>query len=190
MIWELEKNVEVYVLMEELIKKHHQHLAEAKIVLYACEKVKSKGQNIVLAEAAKASTKMKASMNADFTITIYTVPWSDLTPEQKRACLDHELCHCEAAREPEVEVVGRGRNGKDKTKIIKDKYGRTQFTDKIKRGEDGEAKWVLKPHNLEEFRDIVSRHGIWDEAIRNFKEVLDKKDASDNATKKEQSTNN
>lgn len=38
--------------------------------------------------------------------------------------------------------------------------------------EDGEVKYSLRSHDLEEFNEIVLRHGEWKEDIRNFHEQL------------------
>jgi len=173
-IWELEDNSELYTMLHGLIGRYHSHLEEAKIVLYACDKNKNRANKVIIADASKASTKMKASTNADFTITVYMTPWSDLNMNQKKACLDHELCHCGVHYEPVKEAVGGTRGGRQRFKVVRDEYGRVQYTNEIKRDENGEPKWRLLPHDLEEFRDIVARHGIWDEDIQSFKEVLDR----------------
>jgi len=177
-IWELEQDSPAYQIARELISRYHHHLAEAKIVLYASDKNKVKCNKVTCAEASKASSKMKASTNADFTITLFMTPWSDLNGDQKKACMDHELTHCGVHYEPVTEQVGTARrSGRARTKVVRDEYGRVQYTDTIKRDtETGEPKWRLYPHDLEEFRDIVQRHGIWDESIQSFKEALDSRD--------------
>lgn len=172
-IWELEQDSAVYQKLTNLISRCHQHLAEAKIVLYACDKNKLNGEKVTIAEASKASSKMKASTNADFTITIYMGLWSTLTDTQKEACLDHELMHCGVHYVPVTEQIGTTRRGRAKTRIVKDEFGRTQYTNEIKRDENGVPKWRLITHDLEEFRDIVARHGVWDDSIQAFKDVLD-----------------
>ncbi len=173
-IWELESNLDLYTMLHELIGRYHSRLEEAKIVLYANDKNKNRANKIIIAEASKASSKMKASTNADFTIMVYMTPWSDLNMTQKRACLDHELCHCGVHFEPVKEAAGGTRSGRPRLKVVRDDYGRVQYTNEIKRNENGEPKWRLLPHDLEEFRDIVARHGIWDKDIQSFKEVLDR----------------
>ena len=172
-VWELENNNEAYKTMENLIEKYHKHLKEAKIVIYANDKSKTKGDKVIIAESSKASNKLKASINADFTITLYVDTWSSLSPDQKQACLDHELTHCGVQYEPIREQIGLSKTGKSKTRIVRDEYGRVQYTSDIKRDENGVPKWKLVIHDLEEFRDIVRRHGMWDEDIQRFKEVLD-----------------
>jgi len=173
-IWELDATSELYPMVGRLVERYHSHLSEARITLYANDKNRNKANKIIIAEASKASAKMKASTNADFTLTVYMTPWSDLTMSQKKACLDHELCHCGVHYEPVKEAVGSGRGGRQRFKVVRDEYGRIQYTNEIKRNENGEPKWRLLPHDLEEFRDIVARHGIWDEDIQAFKEVLDR----------------
>ena len=172
-IWEVEQGSENYALMRELIAAHHQILAEAKIIIYCSDKNKIKSNNIIIAEASRASAKMKASVNADFTVTIYAGPWSDLTAEQKKACMDHELMHCGVHYEPVKEVVGRSRTGTPRMKVVKDEHGRTQYTNEVKRTEDGIPKWKLIDHDLEDFYDIVHRYGLWNENLRSFKQAMD-----------------
>lgn len=174
-IWELPKECFEYNILSEMIEKYHHHLKEAKIILYGCDKNKVDGNMVRFADASKASNKMKASVDADFTITLYMMPWGDLSIEQKKACMDHELNHCGVHYEPYKEQVGSSKRGKPRFKVVKDDYGRKQFTDEIKRDENGIPKWRLVPHDLEEFRDIIARWGCWDDSIQAFKDVLNKK---------------
>lgn len=176
-IWELESNSSIYTMMNELIERYHPHLSESKIILYANEKNKLKSNHVIIASASKASSRLRASTEADFTITIHMMPWGDLSESQKRACLDHELSHCGVHYEPVKEQVGTSRNGRPRMKVVRDSYGRIQYTDEIKRDpETGKPKWRLITHDLEEFRDIVDRHGVWDSSLQSFQEVLRRKD--------------
>lgn len=173
-IWEMEQSSPVYDMLTRLIRRNHQHLAEAKIVLYCCDKLKLRGDHVVIAEAKKASPMLKASTNADFTVTFYMMPWGDLDSNQKEACFDHELFHCGVAYEPVKEQVGMSASGKQKWKVVKDEYGRKQYTNTIERDENGEPKWRIIPHDLEEFRDVVERYGMWDENLQQFKQAIDR----------------
>lgn len=99
----------------------------------------------------------------------------------KRACLDHELAHCGVHYEPVKEQIGTTRGGKPRLKVVRDSYGRIQYTNEIKRNQEtGEPKWRLITHDLEEFRDIVARHGVWDESLQSFKQILDNVKDTDN----------
>ena len=175
-MWELEQDNPIYTIMNRLVSSYHSHLAEAKIVIYASDKNRTKANRIVIADASKAPAKLKASTNADFTITLYMTPWGDLNVEQRDACLDHELSHCGVHYEPCQEQVGQSRQGRPRMQVVRDEYGRIQYTNEIKRDENDEPKWRLLPHDLEEFGDVVERHGRWDEAIQSFSEALNRSD--------------
>lgn len=172
-MWELEHNSQPYKIMNTMIQKNHPHLQEAKIILYATDRNRLRANNVVVASASRAPAKLKASTDADFTITIHITPWSDLNQAQQTACLDHELMHCGVHYEPVKEQVGKTRQGKARTKIVRDEYGRVQYTNEIKRDDDGAPKWRMIPHDLEEFRDIVERHGLWDQSLQEFKKAID-----------------
>ncbi len=174
-IWELEPNSTPYAIMKKLIAKNHTHLLDAKIIIYANDKNKLKGNNIIIADASKSSHKMKASTCSDFNITLYMTAWSELNQSQQEACMDHELSHCGVCYLPITEQIGTpNKKGKVKTKIVKDEFGRVQYSNEIKRDpQTGQPKWKLIPHDLEEFRDIVERHGIWDDSLKSFKEIMD-----------------
>ncbi len=173
-IWELEQDSSAHSILSELICNYHSHLEEAKIVIYCSDKNKVRANKIVIADASKAPAKLKASINADFTITLYMMPWGDLNTSQKRACLDHELYHCGVHYEPVKEQVGQSRQGRPRMQVVRDEYGRVQYTNEIKRDVNGEPKWRLIPHDLEEFDEIVERHGRWDESIQSFSEALNR----------------
>ena len=167
-IWELQSDSVEYTMMRELISQYHQHLGEAKILLYATDKNKVKDQNVVFAEVAKAPPRLKVSTGADFTITLRMMPWGDLSIDQKKACLDHQLSHCGVQYEPLKERVG------NKMKVIKDEYGRKQLSNDIQRDENGVPKWKISTHDVEEFKDIIARHGIQDDNIQTLKDLLDR----------------
>lgn len=172
-LWELKKDDPEYTLLKEIIRKVHPHLAEANIVLYMTDKNQVRGRNLTLADAAKAPPKMRASTKADFLITIRQEPWGDMTAAQRRACLDHELCHCNAVYQPLKEQVGVGGRGRAKMKVAKDKYGRPQLTTMFARDKDGNIRWRLVPHDLNEFTDIVRRHGLWNEDMKEMHKVME-----------------
>src|SRR6185503_11644455 len=69
--------------------------------------------------------------------------WNDLrvTPEQRRALLDHELCH--GARQHDA-----------KGEPVYDERGRPVYR--------------LRKHDIEEFTAIVSRHGCYKADLENF----------------------
>lgn len=64
--------------------------------------------------------------------------WGSLTPEQKAALIDHELCHF-GVEWPE---------------------------------EKDEPNLYIRRHDIEEFEEIVRRHGIWEGSLETFAAAL------------------
>lgn len=121
-IWGADSDVRE--LANDIIAHHHPHLADADIVfLMRSPTAKAKGK-ITLGTAKKASPEHKALYqgDVDFIVTLAGAEWKDMTNRQRRALLDHELCHC----------VGDSENG-----------------------------WGLRGHDVEEFAEIIRRHGLW-----------------------------
>lgn len=87
---------EVSEIAWELIEEYHEGLSEAKI-RYLSRSGKSwasKGKT-VLGRARKLSGELRHfTGDFDFLIVVNREHWLNLTPGQKRALVDHELCHC------------------------------------------------------------------------------------------------
>lgn len=83
----------VQEMAKELIANYHSHLALAKIAyLYSNKEKKSKGK-VTFAEARKVGKIARALCDYDFVIVIYHPTWVNLSDEDQRIVLDHELCH-------------------------------------------------------------------------------------------------
>jgi hypothetical protein len=125
---------EMVDLMLQVAKAHHPHLKNAVIrLIERSPNWKSKGR-IVFGQTKKASDMDRALDGGyiDFIITINAEAfWSEnLTDVERKAILDHELCHC----------------GYD---------------------EEEEAYYV-KPHDVEEFNEIIQRYGTWTPDLESF----------------------
>lgn len=143
---------QVQAVAQDIIREHHTHLITNDIhVMYLftdqAEKVKSKR---VLGTARKVSglNAYLARVGDDydgepdfFLICIWGAWWRarDTTDAQRRALVDHELCHLWS--EQACDAKGN-------------------LLDKI--------DLSMLPHDLEEFNCIVDRHGDWDQDITNF----------------------
>lgn len=77
-----------------VIEPLHPQLALAKIGYLFREKMERRGQ-VRLGTAAKASSKVLFLTGLDFLIEFNWQAWRELTPKQRIALVDHELCHCE-----------------------------------------------------------------------------------------------
>ncbi len=81
-------------LAQELINEHHPWLREAKIgFMYRTEAAKSDNLT-VSGKARKVSAEQQMFMDFDFVIWIAEDTFAGYSPLQRRALVDHELCHC------------------------------------------------------------------------------------------------
>lgn len=135
---------EVYRVLDDLIATHHTHLADAKIVLaWRFGWKPDQDGRLTLGQAKKVDDLNKDLHGYDFIILLNHEAYNaaQFTMEQQRALLDHELCHCVPALDEEGE----------------------QKTD-----EDNRLVWRLRGHDIEEFQEIVGRHGCWKSELEKF----------------------
>jgi len=118
---------EVKEIAEKLIPKYHSELVDARIKYLFRSVAKKHGERITLGTCSKISGRQEHLTNLDFVIEIAYDSWTQLSPTQRTALVDHELCHAKGLED-------------DKT---------------------GEMKWSTVPHDVEEFREIINRHGLW-----------------------------
>jgi hypothetical protein len=86
---------EVIDIANELIEAYHPGLADAYIgFLMRLDEVKRKGM-VVLGQASKVTPAHRMFMHYHFIIWISAPNYVSLTELQRRALIDHELCHCE-----------------------------------------------------------------------------------------------
>lgn len=121
-----------------IIDQFHKHLAGARILFLFTTQERKHLTKTVLATAQKLSAiqrylssgdEASSDEGYDFLILVGTTEWQLLTPVQRIALIDHELCHCWL-------------------------------------NEKGE--WTLRAHDVEEFAEILERHGSWKQDVRNF----------------------
>ena len=136
-------------LGKEVIREWHPHLIDVKVDFVLRDTVPmmgGKGGKEIWGRAKKI-TGLNAFLNDPdddgefFLIEISGPVWERLSHDERKALLDHELCHCVIAvdeDDPEAEV-----------------------------------KLKLKTHDLEEFREIVTRHGLWRPDIEAMATVID-----------------
>lgn len=121
---------------DQLVARHHSHLREARILYAFTEKEPKKNGKLLMGKAQILNDLQRFLIDVggggdyELLITITEAVWLTLTPQQRCALIDHELCHFEPA--------ARG---------------------------DG---WQIRPHDVEEFAEIVSRHGLWDLDLKQF----------------------
>lgn len=139
---------EAAAIAAELIPAHHEHLERARILYLFTTQKRKQYDRVKLATAGKlaalhrflASGKESVEKGHDFIVLLGWNEWHGLTEPQRRALVDHELCHC-------VEKVAATKKG-----VLK-------------------RRWSLRAHDLEEFRDVLQRHGFWKTDVRAFGEL-------------------
>lgn len=142
---------EPYKLLKQMRKENHSYIADAKIALAWRHRVKSDKDGVLkLGQCMKNSGAHREFANFDFIILLNKVAWDAFTKEQKLALLDHELCHIMPAED---------KNGEH----LQDDRGRKLFR--------------MRRHDIEEFSEVVRRHGVYKKDLERFAEVIAKKHA-------------
>lgn len=133
-----------YDILDDYVARYHDHLAEANISIawHYGWKADPDGR-LTLGKFKKASDLDYQLHNFDWVLLLNWNVWSKVafTLEQKRALIDHELCHGEVARYDDGDE---------------------------KRDEKNRLVWRVRKHDLEEFREVVERHGCWKADIEAF----------------------
>lgn len=105
----------------------------------------------------------------DFMIMLVADAWhSILNSYQKEAWADLCLTRCGVEYIPVTAVDEHGKN-----KVVKDEWGRVEYTNEIKFDDDGVPKWRVNPLDLLVYTENVLRYGPWTEPILEFKQAVD-----------------
>jgi hypothetical protein len=134
----------MYELLAELVALYHEELEGARIALAWCTSWKPDVDGrVTLGKCKKASDLDRELSRWDFVILLRKTFWTDerVTLAQRRALLDHELCH--AARKLD-------QHGQP----CEDQRGRHVYR--------------TRKHDLEEFTAVVERHGLWQRDLEMF----------------------
>jgi hypothetical protein len=137
---------EVKEIAEELIDKYHPHLRDAKHVIgyYFRD-----GASDWAGRAKKCTAFERHVTGFMLFMFINEQAWYMLTEEQQRALVDHELCHYSRKQ---GEVID------PKTKQVKIDWLNPADPD----------SWSIRDHDVEEFSDVIRRHGLWETGIESF----------------------
>lgn len=146
------KVVRVYSLMEELIKEHHPHLSDAKIVI--AWRFGWRGDpdgRIKLGQMKKASDLDRGLHAYDFVMLLNHEVFNagSFTSDMETALIDHELCHAA------VKVDSDGEPMKN---------------------DEGKIVYRIRRHDVEEFSEIVARHGLWKADVKKLVELANEHD--------------
>ena len=107
-----------------------------------------KDGHLVLGQCVKVTDLQHEMVDLDFVILLNKEIWMspDFTDDKKLALMDHELCHAAPAWD--------------------------ETNDQQKLDEKGRPVWRLRKHDIEEFQDVVERHGCYKRDLERFAEQL------------------
>jgi len=142
---------EPYQLLKQMRKENHSDVSEARIALAWRHRVKSDKDGILkLGQCVRNSGVHRELADYDFIIVLNKSAWDEFTKEQKLALLDHELCHI---------MPSEDKNGEHQ----QDDHGRKLFR--------------TRRHDIEEFSDVVRRHGLYKKDLEKLAEIVARKTA-------------
>lgn len=148
----------LYGHLARLFEENHEDRLGCKPRIVLAEAYSWKADadgRLVLGKCRKASDLDRQLHGWDFIIIVHHDLLHDrktYTEAQLLAVLDHELCHCAVQEDAE--------------------------TGEPKRNEDGDIVYRVRKHDIEEFQEIVNRHGLYKGDVEAFaKEVLAKRNA-------------
>jgi hypothetical protein len=130
-------------LATKLIEQYHKLLRNATILYLFSDQKPTKAGRPIMARTKKTSPLERFlgqsfsegdDAGVDYVVIFYAEEWGKLTPAQRLALVDHELCHMTVEYDEDTD----------------------------------EPSWGLQGHDLEEFRAVVQRHGLWQPDIEEF----------------------
>lgn len=140
---------DLHATVRDLVAQHHPHLAEARIALvWRMNWKPDKDGRLTLGKAKKASDLERELGHAseyDLAVLLNAEAWHDLSNDQRLALLDHELCHFGVSTDKK--------------------------TGEVARDDRGRVVYRYRKHTLEEFHEIVERHGVYKSDIESFADV-------------------
>jgi hypothetical protein len=138
-----DENPGIYRQMLDLVARCHPHLAEARIAIAWNTAWKADADDhLRLGQAKKAADLERDMHRFDLVILLNRQAWDEFDGRMREALLDHELSHFAVSQDNET--------GEDK------------------RDERGRLCYRIRRHDVEEFTDIVERHGVWKRDLETF----------------------
>ncbi len=137
-----------YELLAEVRAEQHFDCVEARIALAWKKGTKPNVDGaLVLGRCVLLNALAREMVPFDYVIVLNKEVWEDpeFTREKKLALLDHEMCHTAPALDADGDKV---------------------------RDTKGRLCWRVRGHDIEEFREIVARHGCYKRDLEKFAEAL------------------
>jgi Putative phage metallopeptidase len=138
----------MYALLDDLVAQHHEDLRDARIALAWAHSWKPDVDGrVTLGKCRRAGDLDRELAEFDFVILLRRAFWThdQVTDAQRAALLDHELCHGGLRYDASGEPVVDER---------------------------GRKVYRTRRHAIEEFTEVVERHGMWTASLEEFAAAL------------------
>ena len=139
-----EEGLKLYSELRGIVLRHHKrrNLDQARFCLVWQSGIEpDQDDRITLGKCRKASDFDREFSDYDFVIILNRDAWERLDDPQRRALLDHELCHA-------APVMNTDGTQKEDTR--------------------SRRVWRIRRHDIEEFAEIMTRHGCWKQDLEAF----------------------
>lgn len=164
-------SADVSFLINQVQKKYHQHLEQALIASSFVDSKPFIKNKFNWGKVLKFSAVIKTWQDKkyDFGFILCSDAWHGLLNEnQREAYVDLLLCRCQVEYEPATIVENK------KKIVVKDEWGRVEFTNEMKYDDDGRPKWKVLPLDWEVLCENVKHYGLWCEALINLNYAIEK----------------
>lgn len=143
---DFEESPEVREVAVKIINQHHPHLQDAADLIGFYFRF---GASDWAGKAKKCTAFERHVTGYMLFVFINAQDWGHLNPEKRNALVDHELCH-----------FMRTSHRKYDEELQK-------WTEEWDRADQPDS-WSIRDHDVEEFSQVIQRHGLWDVGIEQF----------------------
>lgn len=143
------KTPEPYRILKDVRDMEHGETKFARVALaWRLRSKADKDGRLELGRCIKVSDLYREYNDYDFVITLNREVWDDprFTNDKKKALTDHECCHM--------------------APVIDDETG------EHKQDERGRYLFRIRKHSIEEFHEIVKRHGCYKSDLEEFAKII------------------
>lgn len=142
--YQLDKDLEA--LGTEIIHSTRPYLGHVKIAYMFRPEAAVSDDKVIAGMCIRVDDRNRVIHDQDFIIEIAKDVWEDATQEFRRALMDHELGHAGIRMDENGDVIYDEKTNRPKT--------------------------YIKKHDIEEFEDVLERHGAYHKALRQFLEAF------------------
>lgn len=134
---------------QPILDKFHPNLKLIKIAFLFREEASITGDRVIAGMAVKVDDRNWSLHKVDAIVEIARDVWEDANEQFRAALIDHELSH-----------IGI-RFDENATPVMDEATNR--------------VKVFMRPHSIEEFDDVLARHGAYHKALRSFLDAFAKR---------------